>query len=115
MLAHPDGGCRTPSRFSSRTMGEIDLPENLRNAIADTHKSYIQVGTLTQDLAWDQFSFPPENTALAAGYALAAAMALLVIVLPAGLAALAIVFISGGVYVAIEETLEDSITAEIVT
>ena len=51
---------------------------------------------------------------LAAGYGLAAAMALGIIVLPLGLWALAAVFIAGGIYVAVEETLEDSLCAELV-
>jgi MFS family permease len=51
---------------------------------------------------------------LAAGYALAAAMAVMIVVLPAGLTMLSLVFVSGGIYVACEETLEDSITAQIV-
>jgi MFS family permease len=51
---------------------------------------------------------------LATGYGLAAAMALAIIVLPAGLWTLAAIFIVGGMYVAIEETLEDSLCAEMV-
>lgn len=51
---------------------------------------------------------------LAAGYALAALMAVAVATLPMGVGALALVFIIGGIYVAIEETLEDSLCAETV-
>jgi len=51
---------------------------------------------------------------LAAGYALAAVMALLVIFVPMTLWSLAVVFLFGGTYVAIEETLEDSLCAELV-
>jgi MFS family permease len=51
---------------------------------------------------------------LAAGYALAAAMALAIIALPASVGTLALVFALGGVYVAVEETLEDSLCAELV-
>lgn len=51
---------------------------------------------------------------LAGGYALAALMALLIIALPMNVVTLAIVFIFGGIYVAIEETLEDSFCAELV-
>jgi MFS family permease len=51
---------------------------------------------------------------LAAGYAVAAAMAFGIIVLPLDLWALALVFVTGGVYVAIEETVEDSLCAELV-
>jgi MFS family permease len=51
---------------------------------------------------------------LAAGYALAAVMAVCVIVLPPNLWTLALVFLFGGIYVATEETLEDSLCAELV-
>jgi MFS family permease len=51
---------------------------------------------------------------LAAGYGLGALMALAVIVLPLNLATLAWVFAVGGMYLAIEETLEDSFCAELV-
>jgi MFS family permease len=51
---------------------------------------------------------------LASGYALAAVMALAIILLPPGLWTLAAVFVAGGIYVAVEETLEDSLTAEMV-
>jgi MFS family permease len=55
-----------------------------------------------------------KNLVLAAGYALAAVMALLIIFLPLTVWTLGAVFILGGVYVAIEETLEDSFCAELV-
>ena len=51
---------------------------------------------------------------LAAGYFLAAAMAAAIIVLPMNVWTLAAVFVVGGVYVAVEETLEDSFCAELV-
>lgn len=51
---------------------------------------------------------------LAGGYALAAGMSILVIVTPLGLWTLAVVFVVGGIYVGIEETLEDSLCAELV-
>lgn len=51
---------------------------------------------------------------LAAGYMLGALMALAVIVLPLNLWTLAAVFAVGGIYVAVEETLEDSFCAELV-
>ncbi len=51
---------------------------------------------------------------LAAGYFLAALMALAVILLPMNVWTLAIIFIIGGIYVAMEETLEDSFCAELV-
>ena len=51
---------------------------------------------------------------LAAGYFLAALMAMAVILLPMNLWTLAFVFTIGGIYVAMEETLEDSFCAELV-
>jgi MFS family permease len=51
---------------------------------------------------------------LAAGYALAAAMALLVIVAPMNLWTLGGVFMLAGIFVAVTETLEDSFCAELV-
>ena len=56
----------------------------------------------------------PKNRLLAVGYTLAALMALGIMFLPAGLAPLALVFVLGGIQVAIEETLEDAFCAELV-
>lgn len=52
---------------------------------------------------------------LAGGYALAALMGLVLVFVPLSLPTLAVVFVIGGIYVAIEESLEDSLTAELVT
>jgi len=51
---------------------------------------------------------------LASGYALAAVMALLIVAAPMTIGLLGIIFILSGMYVAIEETLEDSFCAELV-
>jgi MFS family permease len=51
---------------------------------------------------------------LASGYALAAVMALLIVAAPMTIWLLGIIFILSGIYVAIEETLEDSFCAELV-
>ena len=59
----------------------------------------------------DRFS---KNRVLAAGYALAVVMALAIIFLPLTVWTLAGIFLLGGVYVAIVETLEDSFCAELV-
>jgi len=56
----------------------------------------------------------PKNRLLALGYLMSAAMSLCIIVLPASIGALALVFILGGTNVALEETLEDSLCAELV-
>ena len=55
-----------------------------------------------------------KNLVLATGYALAAVMALAIIFLPLTVWTLGTIFILGGIYVAIEETLEDSFCAELV-
>ena len=52
---------------------------------------------------------------LSGGYALAAAMGLVLVFVPLNLPTLAVVFVIAGIYVAIEEALEDSLTAELVT
>lgn len=56
----------------------------------------------------------PKNLVLAGGYGLAAAMALAIMILPFTVWTLGAIFILGGMYVAIEETLEDSFCAELV-
>ena len=56
-----------------------------------------------------------KNLVLSIGYALAAVMALAIILLPLTVWTFVVIFILGGVYVAIEETLEDSFCAELVT
>ncbi len=57
----------------------------------------------------------PKHLVLATGYALAAVMALSIIFLPLTVWTLGGIFVLGGVYVAIEETLEDSFCAELVS
>jgi MFS family permease len=56
----------------------------------------------------------PKNRLLAGGYGLAALMALGIMFLPANFWLLTLVFMLGGVQIAIEETLEDSFCAELV-
>ncbi len=56
-----------------------------------------------------------KNLVLATGYVLAAVMALGIILLPLTIWTFAAIFILGGLYVAIEETLEDSFCAELVS
>jgi MFS family permease len=51
---------------------------------------------------------------LATGYLLSAAMCLCIVFLPANIGTLALIFILGGTNVALEETLEDSLCAELV-
>jgi len=56
----------------------------------------------------------PKNRLLATGYALATLMALAIMFLPINLGTLALIFMLGGVQVAVEETIEDSFCAELV-
>ena len=55
-----------------------------------------------------------KNHVLAAGYFLAALMAVAIMALPFTVWSLALIFACGGIYVATEETLEDSFCAELV-
>ena len=57
----------------------------------------------------------PKHLVLATGYALAAVMALAIIFLSLTVWTLGGILVLGGVYVAIEETLEDSFCAELVS
>ncbi|MCA1658366.1 MAG: MFS transporter [Verrucomicrobiaceae bacterium] len=56
----------------------------------------------------------PKNLLLAAGYSLAGCMALAIILFPVTIWTMGAVFVIGGIYVAVEETLEDSLCAELV-
>ena len=56
----------------------------------------------------------PKNLLLALGYALAGLMAMAIVFLPVSVWSLVLVFGAGGIYVAIEETVEDSFCAELV-
>ena len=56
----------------------------------------------------------PKKALLATGYLMAAVMCFCVMFLPANVGTLALVFILGGTNVALEETLEDSLCAELV-
>jgi MFS family permease len=55
-----------------------------------------------------------KNLLLALGYALAGLMAIAIVLLPPSIWTFLLVFGSGGIYVAIEETVEDSLCAELV-
>ena len=57
----------------------------------------------------------PKNKLLALGYSLAALMCIGIMALPVHIWTLALIFILGGINVALEETLEDSFCAELVT
>ncbi len=55
-----------------------------------------------------------KHRVLAVGYFLAMLMALYIVLMPFTVWSLALVFVCGGIYVAVEETLEDSLCAELV-
>jgi MFS family permease len=57
----------------------------------------------------------PKHMLLAIGYLMSAAMCLCIIFAPANIETLALIFILGGTNVALEDTLEDSLCAELVT
>jgi len=56
----------------------------------------------------------PKKWLLAGGYLMSGAMSLCIIALPPTIATFALIFILGGTNVALEETLEDSLCAELV-
>jgi MFS family permease len=56
----------------------------------------------------------PKNLLLAGGYALAGLMTLAIILMLPSIWTMGLVFIAGGIYIAMEETLEDSFCAELV-
>ena len=56
----------------------------------------------------------PKNRLLACGYLMSALMSVCIIALPVSIGTLALIFILGGTNVALEETLEDSLCAELV-
>ena len=55
-----------------------------------------------------------KNLLLALGYALAGLMAIAIVLLPPSVWTFLLVFGAGGIYVAVEETVEDSLCAELV-
>ena len=97
--------------------------QKLTPALGATKAASIAVGLyVLHNVLYAGFSFiggwladrHDKRRLLAGGYFLAAVMAVLVVVLPANAWSLALVFAVGGVYVALEETLEDSLCAELV-
>ncbi|HYG89596.1 MAG TPA: class C beta-lactamase [Azospirillum sp.] len=55
------------ARFIAANMGMLDLDETLQRAIVDTHTGYFRVGAMTQDLIWEQYSYPVDLQDLLAG------------------------------------------------
>ncbi|MET3648274.1 class C beta-lactamase [Phyllobacterium ifriqiyense] len=54
-------------RFMQANMNMVKLESKLQQAIADTHKGYFKVGAMTQDLLWEQYSYPVSLSALRLG------------------------------------------------
>ena len=80
-------------------------------ALYVTHNVFYAASAPISGWLADRFK---KSFVLSAGYALAAVMAALIIVLPATIWTFVLVFVLGGIYVGIEETLEDSLCAELV-
>jgi beta-lactamase class C len=48
-------------------MGMLDIDRKLQAAIMDTHAGYYRIGSMTQDLIWEQYPYPVELEKLLAG------------------------------------------------
>lgn len=46
-------------RFVQIQLGEVTLGDKLRAAVDATRTGYYQVGPMTQDLVWEQYTYPP--------------------------------------------------------
>jgi beta-lactamase class C len=71
ILASEAYGVRTTAadlvRFLEANMGRLDLEEDLRKAITDTHAGYYRLGPMTQGLIWEQYDYPVPLKDLIAG------------------------------------------------
>jgi beta-lactamase class C len=56
-------------RFLDANMGLVALSEDLRRAIVATHTGYFKAGVLTQDLIWEQYTYPVDLKTLQEGNA----------------------------------------------
>jgi MFS family permease len=92
------------------SMGETKAAATAAGLYLFHNLIYAAFSMITGYLA-DKFN---KRILLSAGYALGAIMALCIILLPLTLPVLVLIFGIGGIYVAMEETLEDSLCAEIV-
>ncbi len=54
-------------RFVAANMKLIELDEKWQRAITDTHTGYYRIGAMTQDLIWEQYSYPVALKVLVAG------------------------------------------------
>jgi beta-lactamase class C len=71
ILASEAYGIRTTAddmiHFVEANMGMFNLNEKLQRAIAATHTGYFRIGEMTQDLIWEQYSYPVALKDLLAG------------------------------------------------
>ncbi|MDQ2857970.1 MAG: beta-lactamase [Candidatus Eremiobacteraeota bacterium] len=70
-LAAEAYGIRTTAhdmlRFVDANMDMIPLGDGLRRAITNTHTGYYRIGTMTQDLVWEQYRYQVSLSALLQG------------------------------------------------
>ncbi len=107
----------------SHTLLILLATQKLAPTIGATNAASIAVGLyVLHNIFYASFAFVggwladnfPKYRLLAIGYAMSAAMSLCIVLLPASVAILTLVFILGGTNVALEETSEDSLCAELV-
>ena len=70
-LAAEAYGIRTTApdilRFIDANMNLVHLDDTLRRAIINTHTGYYRIGTMTQDLIWEQYPYPISLSGLLQG------------------------------------------------
>ena len=54
-------------RFLQANMNLIDVAPNLQQALTYTHTGYFKAGAFTQDLIWEQYTYPVTLSTLLAG------------------------------------------------
>ena len=54
-------------RYVQANMNLVKVDGKLQRAIANTHKGYFKAGVMTQDLIWEQYSYPVELKTLLEG------------------------------------------------
>jgi beta-lactamase class C len=54
-------------RFVEANMKMLELEEKWQRAVSDTHTGYYRIGAMTQDLIWEQYSYPVQLTDLLFG------------------------------------------------
>jgi beta-lactamase class C len=54
-------------RFVAANINTVNVDPKWQRAIADTHTGYYRIGAMTQDLVWEQYSYPVESKDLVWG------------------------------------------------